>query len=463
MIELTLQQIASIVSGELTCSPELKVAQISTDSRFISEGELFFALNGKHFDAHNYVVQVAVSGATAAVVSLPQSVDIPQIIVADTLIALGKLGAWLKAQCQIKAVAVTGSAGKTTVKELIAAILAKSANVLATQGNFNNEIGVALTLLQLEKHYDFGVFELGANHPGEIFQTVSLVQPDVAVITNIGSAHLEGFGSIDGIAKSKGEIFSGLKAGGFAVLEAENPYLTKFRDSLVGKELILWSVENNLEATVKATEIQLAPDSSQFVLVIGNLSVAINLPMAGLHNVKNALAAASACFVLGVGIAEIAQCLNAGVVVRRRLELHKLAADLLVIDDSYNANLVSTKAAIDVLVADQNSATALVFGDMGELGKYANKHHHKVGQYARRQGVDALFTLGSLSKLSFQEFAGAGAHSNDLETLMQQLNDWLNLQEKTKRVLIKGSRSAAMERVLERLTKQGGPDVSLVY
>lgn len=452
MIFVSLEQLAVIVSGQLTQKSSAQIGRVSTDSRDINSGDLFLALVGEHFDGHDYVAQAQSLGAAAAIVSRPVSAAIPQIVVEDTLIALGKIGQWLKDQCEIQSVAITGSSGKTTVKELIAAVLSQQANVLATLGNFNNEIGVPLTLLRLSPNTDYGVFELGANHQGEIAYTSSLVKPDVALITNIGAAHLEGFGSEQGIAHAKSEIYSGLKQGGTAIFEASNPYASQWEQLLKDKSVLTWSIEGDTEADVQALAIQPQVDVCDFRLSIHQeQSVAVHLPMPGLHNVKNAVAAASACYALGLDIETIAKGLSAGVQVPGRLEQHQLNEQLLVIDDSYNANLGSTKAAIDVLAGNGLQQSVLVFGDMGELGDYAESHHAQVGDYAQQQGIDALFTFGPLSQHTQAAFMGEGANALELDELITQLTGWISKQNQPLRILIKGSRSSAMERVLARL------------
>ena len=451
MIRLTLTQINGIVAGQLIGDASITTQRISTDSRDIHPGDLFLALQGEHFDGHDYVAKAQALGAVAAIVSRKLDATIPQIVVNDTLLALGRIGQWIKQACALRSVAITGSSGKTTVKEMIAAVLGQEAMVLATQGNFNNEIGVPLTLLRLSPEIEFSVIELGANHQGEIAYTSGLVQPDVALITNIGAAHLEGFGSEQGIANAKAEIFTGLKPGGTAIYESSNPYAKQWQKALQDKLVLTWSVEGDASTDLEALSIQTNALGSDFILRIGTQQGPVHLPMPGLHNIKNALAAAAACHALGLSIGQITNGLSAGVAVPGRLEQHVIRPDLVVIDDSYNANLGSVKAAIDVLVSDKQQSTAFIFGDMAELGDFANSHHQQVGDYAREQGVNAVFTLGNLSFVTQQAFAGEGCHCEALDALMTALADWIQQQQQPMRLLIKGSRSAAMERVLAGL------------
>ncbi|MCM2678775.1 UDP-N-acetylmuramoyl-tripeptide--D-alanyl-D-alanine ligase [Echinimonas agarilytica] len=451
MIEMTLQQVAEATHGQLAVSNGLTIHNICTDSRSLATGDLFIALSGERFDAHDYIEQVAQNGAAAVVVSRPVDVDIPQIIVADTRKALGALGRWLLQHCDLSSVAITGSSGKTTVKEMTAAILRQHHQVLSTQGNFNNEIGVPLTLLRAEPSMTHAVVELGASGPHEIAYTTRLVQPDAAVITNIGGAHLEGFGSEQGIASAKAEIFEGLGPQGTAIFDYHSPYAGQWQALVYDKIKLMWSSQGDSNAQVRASHIDIDDDSSQFVLSIHHESIDICLPMPGLHNIENALAAAASAFVLGVGIVEIAAGLEMGVSVKGRLQSYELSSQLTVIDDTYNANLASVKAAIDVLAAQSKRTTVLVFGDMGELGAWARQHHEEVGKYAQQRGIDALFTLGALSDEALRAFSGQGRHSYDIEDLMAELTEWITEQKQPVRLLVKGSRSAAMERVVERL------------
>ena len=452
MIPISLPQLADILQAELCNATDCVIEHVSTDSRAIMTGDLFVALVGEHFDGHLYVEKAQLQGAVAAVVERRLPCDMPQLIVADTQKALGQLGQWVKQSCDLQTVAITGSSGKTTVKELTAAILGLQHQVLATAGNFNNEIGVPLTLLRLTPEIDKAVVELGANHLGEIAYTASLVKPDVAVITTIGGAHLEGFGSEQGIANAKFEIFSGLAPQGVAVFDLHSQYGSQWRKQLGQQPVLTWSSQGDESANLWASAIQLETSASQFMLHVGEQAVSVKLPMPGLHNVNNALAAAAACVALGVSLAEIAEGLGQGVRVKGRLESHSLSAKLLVIDDSYNANLGSVKAAIDVLVSDPlQPQTALIFGDMAELGEWAKSHHQQVGEYAKQQGVQALFTLGSWSQTTQEAFGGEGSHHLEFESLMSTLISWISAQQQPLRLLIKGSRSSAMERVLASL------------
>ncbi|MBW8189531.1 UDP-N-acetylmuramoyl-tripeptide--D-alanyl-D-alanine ligase [Neiella marina] len=453
MIELMLKDICHAVAGTLV-GDDKSINSVTTDTRQVESGALFVALVGERFDAHDFVDQAQQAGAGALLVSRQVKSSLPQIVVNDSKLALGDLGRLIAERCQTKNIAVTGSAGKTTVKEMTAAILGRHHQVLATDGNFNNDIGVPLTLLRLNHQVTHAVIELGANHAGEIAYTTDLVKPSIAMITNIGSAHLEGFGSEQGIADAKFEIFSGLPPQGVAIFDLHGKYTAQWQNKLQGKQVITWSRQADLRAQVRASHIELEQDSSQFVLTIGHESIDMCLPMAGLHNIDNALAASAAAYAAGVGIVEIATVLEAGVFVKGRLNSTALTEQLTVIDDTYNANLASVKAAVDVLANCQQEKTVLILGDMGELGGWARQHHHDAGSYAREQGVQALFTLGSLSEVAQQGFASSASHGEhfyELDALMAALTEWISQQQQPLRVLVKGSRGAAMERVIDRL------------
>ncbi|GGA74370.1 UDP-N-acetylmuramoyl-tripeptide--D-alanyl-D-alanine ligase [Neiella marina] len=454
MIPLNLQELALALDATLIGDGQLVIESVTTDTRKVSDNALFLALVGERFDGHDFLVQAQQAGAIALVVSKPVESDLPHLIVEDTKLALGAIASLVADRCQTKNVAITGSAGKTTVKEMTAAIIGKHHKVLATAGNFNNEIGVPLTLLRLTHQYTHGVMELGANHQGEIAYTTSLVKPKVAMITNIGSAHLEGFGSEQGIANAKSEIFQGLPAQGVAIFDYHNKYAQQWQRKLSDKQVVTWSRQGAAEAQVRASHIELEQDSSQFVLSIGHESIDMCLPMAGLHNIDNALAASAAAYAMGIGIVEIATALEAGVFVKGRLDAQTLADGLTVIDDTYNANLASVKAAVDVLTTCRDEQTALVMGDMGELGGWARQHHQEAGAYAKDKGVNALFTLGSLSEVAQHGYGsqtGHGEHFYEIDALMAALTEWIGQQPQPVRMLVKGSRSAAMERVIERL------------
>jgi UDP-N-acetylmuramoyl-tripeptide--D-alanyl-D-alanine ligase len=451
MIPVSLSWVAEKVEGKLiqADSADITVQGVSTDTRTIAPKDLFIALAGPNFDGHKFVDQALELGAVAVIVSKPLNTDIAQILVQDTTLALGLLGAAVKAKVAPKTVAITGSSGKTTVKEMVAAILSRRGKVLATKGNFNNEIGVPLTLLRLTQEDEFAVIELGANHLGEIAYTTNLVKPDVATIVNAAAAHLEGFGSLLGVARAKSEIFKGLSDKGLAILNADSQFYAFWNGKLRTDNVHTFSTEKAADFT--AEDVILGLDGcAQFELHTpeGNISVSLSLP--GTHNVSNALVAAGLAMSVGATLQDVKEGLRFMPHVSGRLEVKQLTNQVKILDDTYNANVASVNAAIDLL-ASFAGRKVLVLGDMGELGEKARYYHEKVGEYALEKGIDELFTLGILSQSASEVFASKGKHFNQLECLVAHLNEQVSYEQRDISILVKGSRSAHMERVVTAL------------
>ncbi|SEA81102.1 UDP-N-acetylmuramoyl-tripeptide--D-alanyl-D-alanine ligase [Alkalimonas amylolytica] len=449
MIALDTQTLASITGGVLLGN-NVTIKAVSTDSRRIEPGDLFVALKGASFDGQAFVAEVADKGAIAALVHSPQTVDLPQIVVADTTIALGQLGAWVKQQLQVPSVAVTGSAGKTTVKEMLAAILSRRGKVLATAGNFNNAIGVPLTLLRLDSSHNFGVFELGANHQGEIAYTSALVQPDVAIITNVAEAHLEGFGDLQGVARAKGEIFSALKPGQVAIIPSDSEFTPYWQSRLGKQQVVTFSL--NSDADYRAENVLLDSHGNagfELICPAGRRFMQLNLP--GIHHVANALAAAAGSMALGASLHDVQLGLAQMAAVQGRTQVIEVRDGLRIIDDSYNASVGAVKAAIDLL-ASYSGQRILVLGDMAELGSDARLYHEQVGKYAKEQGVNLLFTLGVLSQSASDCFNGQGHHFSARQSLVERLMP--SLAQHATTILVKGSRSAKMELVVQDLLER---------
>lgn len=443
---MSLAQIAQVTDGQLLNCPDaaLMVKNISTDTRTVSAGSLFLALQGERFDAHDFAAQAADKDAVAIVVSRPlPDVSLPQILVADTRIALGQIAAWVRNQLDLQIVAITGSCGKTTVKEMCAAILRQSAPVLATQGNLNNEIGVPQTLLRLTPDEHYAVVELGANHPGEIAWTTSLVKPDVAVINNVAAAHLAGFGSLRGVAVAKTEIFSGLSETGTAIINADSEFYDWWREILSVRTLS-FGVENP-KADFRAENIeQNEAGIASFMLICPLGRIAIQLPVPGLHNVSNALAAAAVTTSLGLSLEQVKSGLMTMVPVKGRFCVQKLSDSVTVIDDTYNASVQSVMAAIDTLSV-MPGHRVLVFGDMGELGADAATLHRQIGEHAKAKKLDTVLTIGELSRNTAE--AASGQHFVNKESLYQALQQLMQ-QQRPVTILAKGARSARMEDVV---------------
>lgn len=446
MIPMSLAQIALVTDGQLlNCSdPSLTICNVSTDTRTVTNGALFLALLGERFDAHQFVAQAITNGAVVAVVSRPLAdVAIPQILVADTRVALGQISAWVRKQLDLQIVAITGSCGKTTLKEMCATILQQTAPVLATQGNLNNEIGVPQTLLRLTPAERYAVVELGANHPGEIAWTTSLVKPDVAVINNVAAAHLAGFGSLRGVAVAKTEIFGGLSASGTAVINADSEFYDWWRE-ILSVRTVSFGLQNS-KADFRAENVKQDEQGiASFTLCTPDGQIDIQLPIPGLHNVSNALAAAAVTTSLGLSLVQVKSGLANMQPVKGRFCVQKLSDDLTVIDDTYNASVQSVMAAIDTLSV-MPGYRVFAFGDMGEMGADAVNLHRQIGEHARLRKLDAVLTVGDLSRHAAD--AASGQHFTDKESLCQALKTLMQ-QQRPMTILAKGARSARMEEVV---------------
>ncbi len=428
---------------------DVEFTAVGTDSRALRRGELFVALKGERFDGHAFVAQAAVAGAVAALVErVDETVALPQIVVANTTRALGRLGNFWRRRFKVPLVALTGSSGKTTVKEMLAAILRAASGedaVLATRGNLNNHIGVPLTLLELRREHRYAVIEMGMNHAGEISYLTRLAEPDVALIINAGTAHLEHLGSAEAIARAKGEIFEGLKSDGVAVFSAEDRFAPLWRALAGGKRQLEFGIETRAAVTATCKIRQL---DSEIVLKTPLGEAAAVVPAPGLHNVRNALAASAAVSALAVPVATIATGLARFHGIRGRLQRKQSRSGATVIDDTYNANPDSVRAAIDVL-AQQPGKKILVLGDMGELGGEAAALHAQVGDYARHAGIDRLLSLGEMSAHTVRAFGAEARQFARIEDLVVAITPLLTPDTT---LLVKGSRFMRMERVVEAVT-----------
>lgn len=446
-----LSELAKAVNGTLI-GQDVSFDSVGSDSRHIKAGQLFVALQGEHFDGHQYVENALQQGAVAALVSTQQGQH-SQVLVADSKRALGQLGAYWRAKLGLPVAAITGSNGKTSVKEMLASILGQYAgntdNVLATVGNLNNDIGVPLTLLNLKPNHQFAVVEMGMNHAGEIRYLSGLAKPNVALVNNASAAHLGGLGSVEAIAHAKGEIFEGLQAGGTAIINVDDAYANYWKQ--VAKVFKQMTFGLNTQADVTAT-YQLGADGSQMQLITPIGTCDLLLPVAGLHNVRNALAASALAVALGVTLEAISEGLRQFAGVKGRLQ-HKCGINgATIIDDTYNANPASMKAAIDVLAAKYGNKI-LVLGDMGELGETALALHAEIGEYAKLKGMDALYTMGEMSVEMGRKFSGVAQHFQSPTELANAIKNQLNA---TSYVLVKGSRFMKMEQVVELLLEKQG-------
>lgn len=447
MIRVSLRQLASVLAAELV-GDDITLDQVCTDTRQLTPGCLFVALRGEKFDAHDYAETAVRGGAAALLVSKRLPLDVPQLVAEDTRLALGKLAGWVRQQSNALVVALTGSSGKTSVKEMTAAILRQRGKVLYTAGNSNNDIGVPLTLLRLTPEHQFAVIELGANHIGEIAYTSALVRPQTALVNNLAAAHLEGFGSLAGVAQAKGEIFAGLPADGIAIVNADSHDLPRWRNALHGRTVWRFSPGSGSDIDFFATDVQANGAGNSFTLntPFGRQTVAVPLP--GRHNIANALAAAALAMSVGATLADVAAGLAQLTAVSGRLFPIALAENKLLLDDSYNANVGSMTAAVQVL-AELPGYRVMVVGDMGELGDEAEACHRQVGAAARAAGIDAVLSVGTLSQ-AISAASGRGEHFPHRDALVARLKALL-AEHAVISILVKGSRSSAMEHVVHAL------------
>jgi len=477
MIPITLSTLMEVTDGQLTVDESkasLTIDHLVIDSRAIDKNSdkdcAFLALKGPNFDGHRFAEQVIEQGCKLLIVDhhLAEIDDnvVAQLVVSDTRIALGQIAAYVKKVLAPKTVGITGSSGKTTVKEMVAAILSRLGNVLATDGNFNNDIGVPLTLLRLDASHDFAVIEMGANHIGEIAYTTGLTKPDVAVINNIAAAHLEGFGDLCGVARAKGEIFSGLNENGVALYNQDTKYTSKWQWRLTDKTVRTFScVTSSSESKANCYSENVSLDKSgcaSFTLQSEAGACDITLTIPGKHNVCNAVAAASIALEFGASLEDIFLGLAQMKPVKGRLNLYQLednktGCSIKLIDDTYNANLESAKAAAQLL-SSYPGKKLLILGDMGELGNEARSYHQEVGEFAKSLQLNTLLSLGVLSQSASDAFAQNNVineqsrHFNQRAELMAHLITMLRQQlsqgQQDIAILVKGSRSAHMEHVV---------------
>lgn len=435
------------------CTQDGAFTHVSTDTRTIRQGDLFVALVGPNFDGHKFVEQAIDKGAVAAVVSRKLALDIPQWVVTDTRIALGQIGLANRQRFEGDVYAITGSSGKTTVKEMLHSILKQNNKVLATKGNLNNDIGVPLTLFELGDKHQVAVIEQGASARGEIAYTTALSLPDVAVLNNAMGAHLEGFGSLQGVVEAKGEIFSRLaENNGTAIINLDDPHCDYWLELNKNNRYLTFSL-NNSSADIYASDISASENGCyQFVLHYQQEHAEVQLSVMGKHNVANALAAAAAVIAQGMGLKEISSGLQAFQAVPGRMCPSKSPNGALVIDDSYNANPGSVKAAIDLLVSLPGESV-LVLGDMAELGDDEIAQHEEVGCRAAQKGTTSLWATGALSRHSVSAYQAEQGLDGRFFESKDELIEALSAKAVTGvNVLIKGSRSAGMDQVVKHLT-----------
>jgi len=456
VISLSISESARLINGTIS-GKDVSFSSVSTDSRNLQRGQLFVALSGPNFDGHNYLPQVQHDGAAAAMVQRVIDTDLPCLLVQDTLKGLGALASVWRDRGKAMVAAITGSNGKTTVKEMLASIMERKGAVLATQGNLNNEIGLPLTLLRLQDE-EYAVVEMGANHLGEIDALTKIARPDVALITNAGRAHLEGFGSVEGVAKAKGEIINGLSEDGTFVLNADDAWSSYWREQAGSREIVSFGFDQSADVSVSIDGV--IPEWREdgfyncFQVNTPKGELDVELALAGAHNCRNALAAIAVAGVMGADKDAIRDGLKSVRPVKGRLCPLNGADGVRIIDDSYNANPDSVSAAIDVLTGMGGEAQRrfLVLGELAEVGEDIDVVYKQLGEKAKELGVDRIYAVGAASAVS-TSFGQGGHGFAKKEQLLEQLKNELRSGDM---VLIKGSRSAGMESVVAGLSQGEG-------
>lgn len=458
MLTLSLKELAKILDTEMPLgAPDVRVDGVSTDSRTIRQGELFFALSGPSFDGHDFLPAVKLAGAGAAIVARlrPELLrTLPQLLVRDPREALAVLATAWRARFDIPVLAVTGSNGKTTVKEMTSSCLkvhvGTTDGVLATRGNLNNDIGLPSTLFELGYTHRFAVLEIGANRPGEIASLSTVAQPQIGIVTQCAPAHLEGFGSLEAVARAKGELFAAIPSTGTAIINADDRYAGLWRELASHTRQVTFGLSADADISCQFT-----PEAygSRILAKTPNGPISIRLPLFGRHNVMNALGVIAQCLAAGLGLEAIRDGLECAAAIPGRLRLRAGLHGALLLDDSYNANPASLSAALQVLVS-RPGRSWLVLGDMAELGCRAADYHREAGMAALAAGVERLFAFGEQSQKAARAFGNAAQHFSDINMLIAELR---RVAEPGVVILVKGSRSMRMERVVDGLVEEGYP------
>jgi len=471
IVSFTLQELAASFGGQAS-GPHSVIDSIGTDTRLIRSGDLFVALKGERFDAHDHLEQAIEKGVRSFVVATVEAKNFLDKyscsiwLVEDTTLALGHLAEHQRNHFSKPLVAITGSSGKTSVKGMLAAILScyvGEKSVFSTKGNFNNHIGVPLSLFGINPSHQYAVIEMGASGPHEIAHLSAMAKPTIAVINNVMPAHVEGFGSVDAIATAKGEIYQGLVAHGCALVNSDDVYADQWLSEIKQKNKILFSPSGKADYANHTVQVYaknsrlLTNGCYSFCLNCGEDSVVVKLGVLGQHNIANAVSAAACAYALGMNIQFIRKGLEQFSAEKSRLQILRGVNRSTLIDDSYNANPGSMKAAINVL-SEASENSIFVMGDMGELGDSAPEQHLNIGLYAKEKGIRHLLAIGENSKNAAQAFGEGGQHFESIDFLIEHLRE-LTINQPV--VLVKGSRSSRMERVIQALIFTGDNNASL--
>ncbi len=446
MLNLRLSEVALWAHGTLS-GADLEVREVATDSRRIRGGELFVALQGENHDGHDHVAAAGAAGAAAALVSRPVEADLPLVQVADTLTALGDLASALRARSHACVIGITGSNGKTTVKTLTASILSRQGRTHVSAGNFNNEIGLPLTLLAMPDDTEYAVLEMGAGKPGDIAYLAAIARPDIGLVNTIAPAHLERMGSLEGVAETKGAIYEALPADGTAVINADGDFADFFSGLAGARRVLRFGLDTAADVTAEIESMDAC--GSNFRLATPRGKAPVRLPLPGRHNIANALAATAIACALEMPLDSIVAGLERVDPVTGRLAAQAMPGGWTLIDDSYNANPGSAAAAIDTLLLAPGEHW-LVLGDMGELGPQARELHAALGQRARERGIECLYTVGPLAQAAAESFGAEARHFESQAALVTALREAVHAGVTC---LVKGSRASAMDRVVAALVK----------
>lgn len=442
-LNYSLSQLAEIVGGDFLGEDKI-FTSLESDTRVLKAGDLFIAIQGDNFDGNNFVASAKQKGACGALVSKKTVDDFPLVVVNDTKKALGLLAAYHRSQFKVPLIAVTGSCGKTTCRAMLESILSQVGETLASISSLNNDVGVPLTLLRLEKKHQYAVSEMGTNHFGEIDYLTRLAQPELAIITNVAPVHVEYLKDLAGVARAKGEIFNGLSSRGIGIIPADSDFTDYWRSLLANKRVLTFGSDK--KADVYSSDIKINEvGRASFILHTNKTQIQINLPLLGKHNVLNALAVSAACLALDLSLPQIKIGLEKVAPEKKRLVETKTFQGGLLIDDTYNANPTSVRAAIEVLMSSPGEDYVLVLGDMAELGDKAKQFHQEVGDFARAHGVNALYAYGDWGKFTVESFGEHGHFYADKTDLINALKE--NTKQ-SQTILVKGSRSATMEDVV---------------
>lgn len=445
---MTLDEIAHHVKGVLTGENQ-KISSVSIDTRTLLKGDLYIAIKGQNYDGHAFIEKAKAAGANAVLVEHETDIKMPQIVVKNTYLALAELATAWKNQASVTTIGITGSNGKTTVKEMIASVLSVNAKVLFTQGNLNNDIGVPLTLLKLHEDHQYAVIEMGANHAGEIKYSSQYAKPDVAVITNVGAAHIEGFGDLEGVARAKGEIIESLEPNGIAVLNKSDAFYSLWQEMAGNRKTLTFGMEKTADIHAKeiVSDIENGVFVTRFILTTEIDEIDIKLSLAGQHNVINALASAACCLSVGISLQQVKQGLEKIEPVTGRLQPLLGRYGNLVIDDSYNANPDSFKVALDVL-KQCDGEHWVVLGALGEMGVDSVDIHKKLGRLIKSMKVARVLAIGSDAESTVEVFGKGATFFRSHEQLIATLEDELKGGET---LLVKGSRAQKMEKIVAAL------------